>query len=80
MWESIVGTAGLGSALQGIGSLAGAWGQYESGKESNKLKKQQLEYEKSKDVLANSKLDAQQKSWDDAWSPLAPSLTPTATA
>lgn len=68
-----------GGLLQGVGSLAGAWGQYENGKETSKLKKQQLEYEMSKDTLANAKLDSQQKSWDDAWSSLVPSSTPTAT-
>lgn len=79
-WSSAFSNINIGDTLQGIGSIAGAWGQYENGKESSKLKKKQLEYEMSKDTLANAKLDSQQKSWDDAWSPLVPSLTPTATA
>ena len=69
----------LGDVFQGVGSLAGAWGQYESSKDASSLKKKQLQYEMDKDALANAKLDAQQKSWDDAWSTLTPSLMPAKT-
>jgi len=79
-WGNFVSNINLGDTLQGIGSLAGAWGQYENAKDTSALKKKQLQYEMDKDALANAKLDSQQKSWDDAWSTLTPSLMPTKTA
>lgn len=57
-----------GTVMQGAGTLAGAWGQYESDKSRNKLIQDQLAYEKQKDALANSKLDKAQASLDDAFS------------
>lgn len=57
-----------GSAIQGIGSLAGAWGSYESAKKANKLQKEQFDYEKSKDALALTKINEHQKNVDDAFS------------
>lgn len=41
--------------LQGVGSLASAWGEYEMGKEANKIAKERLKYEKSKDAIASRK-------------------------
>ena len=53
--------------IQGVGSLASAWGQYETGKEKNKLLKSQLQYEKDKDKIANAKMDTAQSNLEDAW-------------
>ncbi|MDT8337570.1 MAG: hypothetical protein RQ763_00080 [Sulfurimonas sp.] len=54
--------------IQGLGALAGAWGQYETGKEANKIKKEQLAYEKQKDDAYNAKIDKAQTNLDDAFS------------
>lgn len=56
-----------GLAVQGIGALAGAWGEYETGKEANKLKKEQFEYEKAKDLAMNTKMDSAQLNLDNAF-------------
>ena len=55
-------------AIQGFGSLASAWGQYETDKKRNKLLQNQLNYEKEKDTLALAKMDAAQTNLDDAFS------------
>lgn len=56
-----------GTVMQGAGTLAGAWGQYESDKAKNKLIREQLDYEKQKDALANQKLDKAQSALDNAF-------------
>lgn len=56
-----------GSALNAAGALVGAWGQYETGKEANKLKREQLAYEKQKDDAYKAKLDEAQINLDDAF-------------
>jgi len=53
--------------IQGLGSLAGAWGQYENGKEANKLIKKQLQYEKDKDTYAKGQMTKAQTNLEDAW-------------
>ena len=54
-------------AIQGVGSLASAWGQYETGKTRNKLMQQQFDYQKSLDTKAFAKQDEAQKNLDDAF-------------
>ncbi|MBE0498570.1 MAG: hypothetical protein IBX43_04935 [Campylobacterales bacterium] len=61
-------------SIQGIGTLASAWGKYETDKTRNKLLKEQLDYEKQKDSLANAKTDMAQKNYDDAFLP-TPDMT-----
>ncbi|MCX6075997.1 MAG: hypothetical protein NTW78_03830 [Campylobacterales bacterium] len=75
-WYENLGTGGIGGILGGVGALAGAWGSYENSKENNKLKKQQFDYEVNKDNRANTLFDKQQKSLDDAWTPLTPTIVP----
>lgn len=53
--------------IQGVGSIAGAWGQYYSDRKRNELLADQIAYEKSKDALVLSKLDERQKIIDDAF-------------
>jgi hypothetical protein len=60
-----LGDIGLG--LEGIGTLAGAWGQYELGKAQNKLIKEQLNYQKQKDALALKKLAEREDAINDAF-------------
>ncbi|MGB3988534.1 MAG: hypothetical protein WBK67_02455 [Minisyncoccales bacterium] len=67
-WYDAIGTGGWSGVIQGAGALAGAWGQYETGKEANALKKEQLEYEKQKDDAYNKKIDVAQANLDDAFS------------
>lgn len=46
--------------IRGAGALASAWGSYKVGKESNKIAKEQLEYEKKKDKgVADKQAQAQ---------------------
>jgi hypothetical protein len=54
--------------IQGFGSIASAWGQYETDKQKNKLAKEQLDYEKQKDLAMNTKMDLAQSNLDDAFS------------
>ena len=54
-------------AIQGVGSLASAWGQYESDKKRNKLLQQQLDYEQKQNDLANQKQVQAQASLDNAF-------------
>lgn len=60
-------TANTGSLLQGIGSIAGAWGNYESEKKRNKMLEKQFAYEQEKDSNAKAKLDKAQSSLDNAF-------------
>lgn len=59
--------ANTGSLLQGFGSIAGAWGNYQSEKERNKRLDQQFAYEQKKDANAAARLDKAQTSLDDAF-------------
>ncbi len=52
--------------IQGAGALASAWGTYEVGKESNKIAKEQLEYEKKKDKGVSDKQAQAQAELDGA--------------
>lgn len=61
------GLADIGSTLKGIGSLAGAWGNYESGKAQNKMLKEQFDYAKKRDALVLAKLDERQDVINDAF-------------
>jgi len=54
--------------IQGIGGLAGAWGQYQTDKERNKLLKKQLTYEQEQNDIANQKQIQAQTNLDDAFS------------
>ena len=56
-----------GLAIQGLGALAGAWGQYESSKKQAKAEKEKLDYMKSRDALADSKSDQAQANLNDAF-------------
>lgn len=72
-----LGDIGLG--LEGIGTLAGAWGQYEIGKQQNKLIKDQLKYQKQKDALALEKLKKREDDINQAFGASSPSdLVPSA--
>jgi len=55
-------------ALQGIGSLASAWGQYKTSKKRNKLLQDQFNYAKKQDALALAKQNKAQDNLDDAFS------------
>lgn len=57
----------VGSIMQGVGTLAGAWGSYESDKKRNQMLQDQMNYEKQKDQYAQGKLDKAQTSLDDAF-------------
>ena len=54
--------------IQGLGSLAGAWGQYETDKQRNKLIKEEMDYKKSLDARAMAKEDLAQANYDNAFS------------
>jgi len=54
-------------SLQGFGSLADAYGQYENGKKRNKLLEQQFAYAKKQDALALAKQKKAQNNLDDAF-------------
>jgi len=53
--------------IQGVGTLAGAWGQYETNKERNKLAREELDYQKQKDLAATAKYNTAQKNLDNAF-------------
>jgi len=55
-------------AIQGLGSLASAWGQYETDTKRNKLIKEEMDYKKSLDARAFAKADNAQINLDDAFS------------
>jgi hypothetical protein len=59
--------ADTASLFQGVGTLASAWGQYESDKKRTKAMEEQLDYEKKKDKLALAKADEAQINLDDAF-------------
>jgi hypothetical protein len=61
------GSAGIGGLLSGIGSLAGAWGQYNSNKKQNEMIKAQFNYEKQKDALANARATEDRQALKDAF-------------
>jgi hypothetical protein len=54
--------------LQGVGSLANAWGQYKTNKKRNKLLEQQFNYAKEQDALALAKQNKAQSNLDSAFS------------
>jgi hypothetical protein len=55
-----------GKILNGVGSLASAWGSYEVGKEQAKIEKEKLSYEKSKDTEVAKKTEMAQQNLDGA--------------
>lgn len=57
-----------GTWVQAVGSLAGAWGAYEVGKEQNKIAEDKLAYEKGKDALTLAKTNQAQAELDGAMS------------
>ena len=52
--------------VMGAGQIANAWGQYKTGKEANKIAKEQLAYEKEKDVAQSKMLSEAQVEVDTA--------------
>jgi hypothetical protein len=70
---SSIGLGDIGLGLEGIGTLASAWGQYQLGKEQNKLIKGQLDYQKQKDALALKKLQEREDAINQAFGVTAPS-------
>lgn len=56
----------FGTTLQGVGALAGAWGNYTTGKQQNKLIKQQFNHQIDLDNRAIAKEDAAQENFDSA--------------
>lgn len=60
-----MGDVGLG--LQGIGTIASAWGTYENMKARNKLIQDQINYQKAKDALVQKKLDDREKTIAEAF-------------
>jgi len=53
--------------LNGIGSLANAWGAYETGKERNKIAREALQYEKDQKAAADLRRETTQTGFDDAF-------------
>lgn len=66
LWDTIIGGLSNGNLLKGIGSVAGAWGSYETGKRSNKIAKEQLEFDRKQQAKADAKLEAAQAELDSA--------------
>ena len=56
-----------GLAIQGLGALAGAWGQYETGKKQAKIEQEKFDYAKQRDALADGKADEAQANLDNAF-------------
>lgn len=54
-------------AIQGVGALAGAWGQYESDKVRNRLLNEQFKYAQSQDAMAIEKQNLAQSNLEDAF-------------
>ncbi len=79
-WESVAKGAGdvwdgtkeltkdvdWGNVAKGAGALAGAWGAYETGKEQNKILRENLAYEKSKDAITANKQSLAQNELNNA--------------
>lgn len=55
-----------GSILQGVGSLASAWGDYKIGKKMVEVEKEKLDYEKDKDKITADKTSQAQAELDGA--------------
>ncbi len=56
----------LGLVLKGVGALASAYGSYKVGKESNKIAKEQMAYEKRKDKNVSDRQAQAQAELDGA--------------
>lgn len=56
-----------GLALQGLGAVAGAWGQYESGKKQAEIENKKLEYQMGRDALADGKAEQAQSNLENAF-------------
>jgi len=54
-------------AIQGLGSIAKAWGDYDTSKEKNKIAREALDYEKQQGINADIKTAQAQKNYDDAF-------------
>lgn len=54
------------SALDTVGKLASAWGQYEVGKEQAEIEREKLAYEKAKDVAVAQKTELAQNQLNSA--------------
>lgn len=65
--DSWYNSRGAGLAIQGIGALAGAWGQYENGVADRKQREKEFEYQKELDTKAFDKQDLAQSNLDDAF-------------
>ena len=55
-------------ALQGVGALAGAYGQYKTNKKRNQILQDQFNYAKQQDALTLKKENKAQSNLDDAFS------------
>ena len=55
------------NTISGVGAFASASGKYEKDKQKNKILADQLNYEKSKDALAEAKSTQAQSNYDDAF-------------
>jgi hypothetical protein len=79
-----MGDNALMYGIMGAGQIANAWGQYKVGKEANKLAREQLAYEKEKDVgFANKQAEAQaefETGFDSVFNPKKKKTTDIATA
>ena len=57
----------VGGLLGGVGALTGAWGTYTNNKKQTKLLTDQLNYEKQKDALANTRFTEDRAALKDAF-------------
>ena len=57
-------SANLGSTLKGVGSLAGAWGEYNLSNKLSKIEQQKLDYEKKKDQWMKDQFQKRQDNLD----------------
>jgi len=73
LWDGIkgIGLKDLGTALSGIGSLAGAWGQYQNNKTQNKFLNKQFDYAVEKDKYAKDRMEEAQSAIDNAFGTLS---------
>ena len=53
--------------IQGVGALAGAWGQYKTDKQKNKLIAREIENDEKREALALANATKAQANLDDAF-------------
>jgi len=59
------------TALDVVGNLANAWGDYEVGTERNKIARKALQYQEDQNTRANNRLATAQTNLDDAFTDFA---------